>query len=314
MASRPDGAPTDVNRSRTASREEDIMRKGSNRNPWSRRTSVVGGAALSALVLGQLALTVPAAAIPGLSIKTTTGPSNSVAKSQSATCPAGTKVIGGGGAITGSGLGQVGMDIMRPLIGGDAYSVTGREDENGVAGNWAVTASAVCATPPAGLVTVSGSSTPSFGTSNWFEKSCPEGKHAIGVGGAVVGASNSEVVLEDLRIHQKSVVVAGAEDGTGFTDTWWLDATAICADPLPGEQRVINDSVYSSESVRSVTATCPTGTRVHGVGGEILGGDGQVRLTEMRATTSTVVTVRAMEDEDGFSSNWKVRAYAVCAN
>ncbi|MER7421029.1 hypothetical protein ABT346_30330 [Micromonospora peucetia] len=290
------------------------MREGSKRNPWTRRAAAVGGATLSALVLGQLALAGPVAAVPGLSIKTTTGPSNSAAKSQNATCPAGTKVIGGGGAITGSGLGQVGMDIMRPLIGSDAYSVTGREDENGVAGNWAVTASAVCATPPAGLVTVSGSSAPSFGTSNWFEKSCPAGKHAIGVGGAVVGAANSEVILEDLRINQNSVVVAGAEDGTGFADTWWLDATAICADPLPGEQRVIDDSVYSSAATQSVTATCPAGTRVHGVGGEILGGDGQVRLTEMRATSSTVVTVRAMEDENGFSSNWKVRAYAVCAN
>ncbi|NBE85327.1 hypothetical protein [Micromonospora rubida] len=290
------------------------MREGSNRNRWSRRIAAVGGGALSALVLGQVALTGPVAAVPGLSLKTVTGPSNSVAKSQNATCPAGTKVIGGGGAITGSGLGQVGMDIMVPLIGSDTYSVTGREDENGVAGNWAVTANAVCAPLPPGLVTVSGSSAPSLGTSNWFEKSCPAGKHAIGVGGAVVGASNSEIVLEDLRINQNSVVVAGAEDGTGFAGTWWLDATAICADPLPGEQRVIDDSVYSSTATQSVTATCPAGTRVHGVGGEILGGEGQVRLTEMRATSSTVVTVRAAEDENGFSSNWKVRAYAVCAS
>ncbi|MGB2568007.1 hypothetical protein ACPFP2_06085 [Micromonospora citrea] len=290
------------------------MRDGSNRTRWSRRTPVVVGSALSALVLGQLALTGPVAAVPGLSIKTTTGPSNSIAKSQNATCPAGTVVIGGGGAITGSGLGQVGMDIMRPLIGGTTYSVTGREDENGVAGNWAVTASAVCAPAPKGLVTVSGSSAPSLGSANWFEKSCPLGKHAIGVGGAVVGAPNSEVVLEDLRIHQSSVVVAGAEDGTGFDKSWWLDATAICADPLPGEQRVTDDSVYSSAATRSVTATCPTGTRVHGVGGEILGGDGEVRLTEMRARTSTTVTVAAAEDEDGFGSNWKVRAYAVCAS
>ncbi|MBQ1075906.1 hypothetical protein KBX06_22495 [Micromonospora sp. C31] len=290
------------------------MREGSNRRPLSRRAGAAGGAVLSALVLGQLALTGPVAAVPGLSFKTTTGPSNSSAKTQNTTCPAGTRVIGGGGAITGSGLGQVGMDIMVPLVGGTAYSVTGREDENGVAGNWAVTANAICATPPPGLVTVSGSSAPSFGTSNWFEKSCPVGKRAIGVGGAVVGASNSEVVLEDLRIHQNSVVVAGAEDGTGFAGSWWLDATAICADPLPGEQRVIDDSVYSSAATRTITATCSAGKRVHGVGGEIVGGEGQVRLTQMRATTSTTVTVSAAEDENGFSGNWKVRAYAVCAS
>lgn len=39
-----------------------------------------------------------------------------------------------------------------------------------------------------------------------------------------------------------------------------------------------------------------------------------MRLTEMRATSSTVVTVRAAEDENGFSDTWKVRAYAVCAS
>lgn len=72
--------------------------------------------------------------------------------------------------------------------------------------------------------------------------------------------------------------------------------------------------MFSSTSTQSVTATCPAGKRVHGVGGEIVGGEGQVRLTEMRATTSTTVTVRASEDENGFSDTWKVRAYAVCAN
>ncbi|MGN9811350.1 hypothetical protein ACTMSW_18550 [Micromonospora sp. BQ11] len=290
------------------------MRAATNVSRWTRRSTVLGGAALGTLLTAQLGLVTPATAVPDLVRVTSTGPSTSLAKTQNVTCPAGTTVIGGGGAITGSGLGQVGMDIVQPLMGGKAYSVTGREDENGVAGTWAVTATAVCAPAPKGLVAVTGHSAPSLGSSNWFEKSCPVGKHAIGVGGAVVGASNSELVLEDLRIHQNSVVVAGAEDGTGFDGSWWLDATAICADPLPGEQRVIDDSAFSSNALHSVTATCPAGKRVHGVGGEIVGGNGQVRLTEMRATSSTTVTVGAREDEDGFSGNWKVRAYAVCAS
>ncbi|WP_328342003.1 hypothetical protein [Micromonospora sp. NBC_00421] len=290
------------------------MRKELHRHRWTRRAVTLGGALLSTVVLGQVALSGPVAAVPGLSIRTTTGPSNSVAKSQSAVCPTGTAVIGGGGAITGSGLGQVGMDIVQPLADAALYSVTGREDPNGVAGNWAVTATAICAPAPAGLEVVTGHSAVNSTNPKFLELFCPAGKRAIGGGGAAVGSGASDVLLEDLRIHQSSVTVAGVEAGNAFAGNWSVDASVICVDPLAGEQRVTVDSADNSTASRTVTATCPAGTRVHGVGGEIVGGEGQVRLTELRPTSSTTATVRAAEDESGFSGNWKVRAYAVCAS
>lgn len=283
---------------------------------WTRRTVALGGALLSTVVLGQLALGGPVAAVPGLSVLTTVGPSNSVAKSQSAVCPAGTAVIGGGGAITGSGLGQVGMDIVQPLADAGLYSVTGREDPDGVAGNWAVTATALCATPPAGLEVVTGHSAVNSVNPKFLEVFCPAGKRAIGGGGAALalGSGVSDVLLEDLRVNQSSVTVAGVEAGNAFAGNWSVDVSVVCVDPLAGDQRVLVDSVASSTATRSATATCPAGKRVHGVGGEIVGGEGQVRLTGMRPTSSTTVTVSAAEDGDGFSGTWKVRAYAVCAN
>ncbi|MEV6709385.1 hypothetical protein [Micromonospora wenchangensis] len=283
---------------------------------WTRRTVALGGALLSTVVLGQLALSGPVAAVPGLSVLTTVGPSNSVAKSQSAVCPAGTAVIGGGGAITGSGLGQVGMDIVQPLADAGLYSVTGREDPDGVAGNWAVTATALCATPPAGLEVVTGHSAINSVNPKFLEVFCPVGKRAIGGGGAALalGSGVSDVLLEDLRVNQSSVTVAGVEAGNAFAGNWSVDVSVVCVDPLAGDQRVLVDSVASSTATRSATATCPVGKRVHGVGGEIVGGEGQVRLTGMRPTSSTTVTVSAAEDGDGFSGTWKVRAYAVCAN
>ncbi|OWV11929.1 hypothetical protein B5D80_03180 [Micromonospora wenchangensis] len=283
---------------------------------WTRRTVALGGALLSTVVLGQLALSGPVAAVPGLSVLTTVGPSNSVAKSQSAVCPAGTAVIGGGGAITGSGLGQVGMDIVQPLADAGLYSVTGREDPDGVAGNWAVTATALCATPPAGLEVVTGHSAINSVNPKFLEVFCPAGKRAIGGGGAALalGSGASDVLLEDLRVNQSSVTVAGVEAGNAFAGNWSVDVSVVCVDPLAGDQRVLVDSVASSTATRSATATCPAGKRVHGVGGEIVGGEGQVRLTGMRPTSSTTVTVSAAEDGDGFSGTWKVRAYAVCAN
>ncbi|MGW4460781.1 hypothetical protein [Micromonospora sp. NPDC004704] len=292
------------------------MREGSNRSRWARRMVAVGATALSAVTLGQVALVGPVAAVPGLVVRTTFGPSNSVAKTQNAVCPAGTSVIGGGGAITGSGLGQVGMDIMLPLVDANLYSVTGREDANGVPGNWAVTASALCAPTPKGLQVVTGHSVIDSVNPKFRELSCPVGKRAIGGGGAALalGSGASDVLLEDVRINQTSVTVAGVEAGNNFAGNWSLDVAVFCADPLAGEQRMIVDSVLSSAVSRSVTATCPAGKQVHGVGGEIVGGEGQVRLTELRPTSSTTVTVRAVEDENGFSGNWKVRAYAVCAS
>ena len=104
--------------------------------------------------------------------------------------------------------------------------------------------------------------------------------------------------------------MAGVEAGNAFAGNWSVDASVICVDPLAGEQRVTVDSADNSTASRAVTATCPAGKRLHGVGGKIVGGEGQVRLTEMRPTSSTTATVRATEDENGFSGNWKVRAYA----
>ncbi|MFI9644067.1 hypothetical protein ACIG87_29125 [Micromonospora sp. NPDC051925] len=291
------------------------MRREANHHRSTRRAVAVGGVLLSTVVLGQVALSGPVAAVPGLLIRTTVGPSNSVAKSQSAVCPAGTTVIGGGGAITGSGLGQVGMDIVQPLADAGLYSVTGREDPNGVTGNWAVTASAICAPTPAGYQVVTGHSAMNSVNPKFLELSCPVGKRAIGGGGAALalGSGSSDVLLEDLRVNLSSVTVAGVEAGNAFADNWSLDVSVICVDPLAGEQRVTVDSVSSSVVDRSVTATCPAGKRLHGVGGEIVGGEGQVRLTELRPTSSTTATVRAATDENGFSGSWKVRAYAVCA-
>jgi hypothetical protein len=267
---------------------------------------------LTAAVLGGLAVATPAAAVPGLVRVSTTSPSNSAAKTANAFCPAGTAVLGGGGAVSGS-AGQVGMDIMLPLVGSPAYSVTGREDETGVAGNWSVTADAVCAPKPAGLTVVTGSTPAKSGKADWLMMSCPAGKQVVGVGGAVVGASRSDVILEELIPETTTVKVGGVEDGTGFAGTWSVHAVAICANPLPGRQRVLNDSPWNSATAKSVSVTCPAGKRVHGLGAEILGGDGEVRLTAVRPVSATTVTAAAGEDEDGHGSTWTVRAYAVCA-
>jgi hypothetical protein len=287
------------------------MREGTN---VGRRTrpAVIGGIALSAVMLSQVALVSPAMAVTGLTRTVGTSASNSVAKSANAPCATGTTVIGGGGFVTGA-AGQVGMDIMLPLWDGTGFSVTGREDETGTSANWSVTSTALCAPAPSGFQVMSGSTGFASNATDWVTVSCPLGTVALGVGGAVNGASNSEVVLEQLRIDTSSVTVGGAEDGTGYAGNWQVQGRAMCANQPAGYERLLTDSAYDSVSPKSLTLSCSPGKKVHGVGAEILGGDGQVRLTGAYASSSTAVTVSATEDEDGYSSTWKVRAFAICA-
>ncbi|BCJ68675.1 hypothetical protein [Polymorphospora rubra] len=278
------------------------------------RRTTAGAVLSTAVLLAPLFGAAPAAAVPGLDRVNSVGPRNSDAKSRTAFCSPGDVVLGGGGRIGGAVPEQVGMDFMLPLADGNGFSVTGREDETGTNETWSVTATALCAPAPAGYEVVSGISAPASVDENWHTVPCPFGKVALGAGGAVIGANNSEILLEDLRIDTGSVTVAGAEDGTGFAGNWQIQATAICADQPAGYERRLNDSGYDSVSSKSVTVTCSPGRQVHGIGAEILGGNGEVRLTAAHAPDTTSVIASAVEDEDGFGGSWKVRAFAICAN
>jgi len=107
--------------------------------------------------------------------------------------------------------------------------------------------------------------------------------------------------------------VRAVEDANGTTGTWAVQAIAICARPPSGLERVV--AVSPSEIPnKSVTATCPTGKRVLGTGGELAGADGRVVLDgivpdgELRS-----VTANGVKDETGVAGEWSVTAYAICA-
>ena len=77
--------------------------------------------------------------------------------------------------------------------------------------------------------------------------------------------------------------------------------------------RVLTTSTLSSTD-KSVAAVCPAGKRVLGVGGGVVSSDGQVLLDGLRpAADLTRVTVNALEDDTGYTSNWGLTAYAICA-
>jgi hypothetical protein len=63
-------------------------------------------------------------------------------------------VLGAGAEVSSAG-GQVSLEDVRPVSGMTGVAVRGQEDETGNAGNWSVTAYAICSNPVAGLQRVS---------------------------------------------------------------------------------------------------------------------------------------------------------------
>ncbi|MDW5325631.1 hypothetical protein [Plantactinospora sp. KLBMP9567] len=292
-----------------------VRRNGAGR---TRRIATTVGLASAALLVTQLTLVAPASAVPGLVLKVTGGPSNSDWKTTNAQCPVGTTVLGGGGRIVsgnGAANSQVTMDTMLPLVGGEAYSVTGREDGNGYGGDWSITTSALCAPAPAGLETRTQLSDSDSNEGKTMDVECPPGKKVLGLGAEMSGGMG-RVVIDDLRpsADLTKVTVAGMEDGgTDYLKEWMMVGKAICATPPAGLVRVTGFGVLDSQTPKTATVRCPDGKRVHGVGGEIDNGQGRVRMTAMWASSSTTVTVTGAEEEGGYGNSWAVKAYAICA-
>ena len=92
-------------------------------------------------------------------------------------------------------------------------------------------------------------------------------------------------------------------------------AVACSSASAAGIQRIASP-YRTADSVRSkaATATCPPGQKVLSAGAEINGGVGRVAMDRIvPSSTLTSVTAGATENRDGITSNWTIKAYAVCA-
>lgn len=246
---------------------------------------------------------------------------SSTTKVATAQCPAGTMVIGGGGYIPTirppARTGELFITALRPLVSlfGTGFQVRATEDDTGFNDIWRLVAVAECAPAPPGLGYGWHTSTSSSAASRSAAVKCSPGKRVIGTGGVVNGGGR-HVVLEasfatpDALTH---AVALAHEDETGYAGNWSVTAWSICADPLPGLERVVDTGPYAPGWTH---AECPANKRQFSVGALLSGGAGQARLDAAYPTdddpfASNVVSGR--EDETGYAYPWSVTAIAVCA-
>lgn len=291
---------------------------GDNSNMRTAVRRGLAGLGAGALLLGgvQIVTQSAASALPGLVRQTATSASDSkTEKSQTVDCPKGKKVLGGAGRIDGAPNGAVGLTFVSPVKAGDGFMVIASEDAKGTAANWTLTAIAFCSNAPQGLeypqYTFSAGST----KSRWSSITCPKGKKILGAGARVNGGKG-RVVLTGMTPSEdgRTITATAYEDEVGTSENWSVTALATCVKPTPGLEIVQAGTVQSSDvSIASATLTCPDGTRLHGVAGEVTGGNGEVRLRHLDATDGSQAVVRAAEDQSGTDRMWSVHTFGICA-
>jgi hypothetical protein len=283
------------------------------------RSTIASLAGIATVLLALTFTTAATAAVPGLNlVEAGSGPPNSNAShTATAECPEGQALLGLGGKSEGGG-GQVVLDALAARTNHSA-TVRGHEDQDGTSANWAVKAFAICADDGGERRTtfneVPNSLNPKFATTA-DGGPCTGQRRLTGVGGEIPIGATGQVMLDAVipSADLETASVRAHEDQDGFSGNWTLRPFALCADPLPGLELITATSANDSQN-KHVTALCPAGKRVIGTGGQILSGNGQVSIQYMVPDAAlTRVHVRGVEDQDGLFQNWRVRAFAICAN
>jgi hypothetical protein len=274
-----------------------------------------------ALVVGVVAATglvtaAPAqAAVPGLQYVTMqTVTDSTVYKSITVPCPSGLSVIGLGYELVG-GLGSVVLDDFIPnptsITVGAGEVVGPGEPADGTTDSWSVKATAVCAVAPAGLQIVSQTSAFTTGHSRQVFADCPTGKRVIGAG-ASLSNGWGQISIRGLSIGDSFTVAQAIDDEDGYSGSWSITSYAVCANALPGLLLVSGTSATNSTSLKNVSAVCPIGNVVIGVGWTLDPGNEVYAASAFLGTGQNILF--GTEDADGYGGNWSGTAQAICAN
>lgn len=291
------------------------------------RRLLAGTSGLAAAILTTTLMAAPAHAVPGITDVTDDtlsfnfGPATS--KTETATCPAGTRVIGGGGGILG---GQVGdglvvtqMQPVRPFLGQeDFYQVT-VNDPTATVDDWGVRATAICAPALSNMSIAYGYTVSSSTASQLATATCPTGRKVVGSGGTVYNAyGHAGLQVVRASTDGARVYAQAHEEAGGYTGDWSVWAWAVCATAPAGYEIVMVESQQSdSERTKNAWAECPGDKTVLGGGAATsFSAPGEVALQYVDVhggPTSGSVNVLAAEN-DTTSTDWDfIVAQAICA-
>jgi hypothetical protein len=283
------------------------------------------GMARIAKTLAAIALVVSAT---GVAVVTAAAPAQAVAapfiesavtvndgtspKSISVSCPAGTRVYGVAAQINGA-QGAATLDDLTPNVGLTSVFITAYE--NGDPGDWALIGRAYCGSPTANIQRVTITSASNSVSPKSVTVSCPAGLRLYGLGGELTGAVGN-VFFDDLTPNAglTNAFITAYENGA-YASNWSLSGYAICASPAATMLRVSSTTASDSTSPKDTSATCPTGTRTHGVGAELTGAVGNAVIDGFGPIGGTTLfgSIDAYEHGE-FSGNWSATAYGICSS
>lgn len=280
-----------------------------------RRIVSIAVLAAISVVLELVPFAQPASAVPGLSREEAQSADDSTdVKRVAAQCPAGTRVLGGGGFIEGPNN-RVHFTRMQAIGYPNQFVVEARENGDWW-GAWKVVAYAICGQQPAGLTySTYGASPTNSDTYKTVYADCPAGMVAISYGFRIINGQG-QVFLTGMgpAAGQNDIKVNANEAEDGLDDSWSVRAYPVCAYPLPG-QELVWDTTGPDSRWNVVTVGCPRGKQVHGLGGIIVPSYGEVFHFSIAPHGDDLgwATSHAAEDVTGADHSYWFRVYAICA-
>ena len=242
---------------------------------------------------------------------TTSAPGSPPSVVARAPCPAGKSLLSTAGTIN-SPNGQIVLDATFPDSNLTEAGFAAFEDETGNAGDWSLTAYAICAA--AAKREAVSSPRESTASTVIYSANCPAGRKATGFGAEITGALGQAWVRFAAPLDAGFGYSAGiASDATGVASPFEYAVYGICVTPIDGLRVISESSNTDSTESRTVGATCPAGTRLVG-GAALMPVSAHLVLRGFRPDPSlTHVTASAQEGRSGYDDDWTLIARAVCA-
>lgn len=266
-----------------------------------------------AAIFGTTAIPTAAEAVAGIQYVSSMSATDSAAtKSVIVYCPAGTVSIGGGAYLTGA-TGQAAIRQIAPttVLGRNALVVIGAEDSDGYGGTWNISATSVCVPTPAGFRYVRASVTdPAL---VWATAECA-GQRVIGSGYTVSPTAKAMATGIQIGASNRAYLSVEPSNVPGAITPVTGTVTAVCADsPLPGMVQTIVSTPQDSSNPQTAIATCPAGTQIIHVGGDLYRFRSHSVIDDLRIVAANRAMVTGYEDQLGNPDVWATEATATCA-